>query len=165
MMVSVRKRLPASVVNDCNELIVRHGPNVIRSPDASFMRRVTTAAALPAVVISPRCLVLRTISQSGQPVDRRHVHADTRCPDLSLLNEAGEVTEKLIDAMNPQVTESFGDQPRKHRTKARQQIVDRGSSRRLLRYSCRSDLASAQSARPFSSRFAIWSGIWPELRP
>ena len=31
MMVYFRKRLPESVVNDCNERIVRHGLNVIRS--------------------------------------------------------------------------------------------------------------------------------------
>jgi hypothetical protein len=33
MMVYFRKRLPESVVNDCNERIVRHGLNVIRSAE------------------------------------------------------------------------------------------------------------------------------------
>ncbi len=33
MMVYFRKRLPESVVNDCNEHIVRHGLNVIQSAD------------------------------------------------------------------------------------------------------------------------------------
>jgi IS5 family transposase len=33
MMVYFRKRLPAAVVNDCNERIVRHGLKVIRSSD------------------------------------------------------------------------------------------------------------------------------------
>lgn len=36
---------------------------------------------------------------------------------------AREVTEILIDAMPPQVRESFGDKPRTHRKKARQQFL------------------------------------------
>jgi hypothetical protein len=35
MMVYFHKRLPESVVNECNERIVRHGLNVIRSSDSS----------------------------------------------------------------------------------------------------------------------------------
>jgi hypothetical protein len=47
---------------------------------------------------------------------------DTRHPiDLSLLNEAREVTEILIDAMHPQMIESYGYKPRTHRKRARQQ--------------------------------------------
>jgi IS5 family transposase len=34
MMVYFRKRLPESIVNDCNERIVRHGLNVIRSAES-----------------------------------------------------------------------------------------------------------------------------------
>jgi IS5 family transposase len=34
MMVYFRKRLPDSVLNDCNERIVRHSLNVIRSSDS-----------------------------------------------------------------------------------------------------------------------------------
>ncbi|MBC1262235.1 transposase [Synechococcus sp. BSF8S] len=34
MLVHFRKRLPESVVNDCNERIVRHGQSVIRSSAA-----------------------------------------------------------------------------------------------------------------------------------
>jgi hypothetical protein len=34
MMVYFRKRLPESVVNDCNERIVRHGLHVIRSAES-----------------------------------------------------------------------------------------------------------------------------------
>lgn len=34
MMVYFRKRLPESVVNDCNERIVRHGLSIIRSSEA-----------------------------------------------------------------------------------------------------------------------------------
>jgi hypothetical protein len=35
MVVCFRKRLPESVMNDCNERIVRHGLNVIRSSAAT----------------------------------------------------------------------------------------------------------------------------------
>lgn len=49
---------------------------------------------------------------------------DIRHPtDLSLLNEAREVTEIWIDAMHPQVRERFGHKPRTHRKKARQQFL------------------------------------------
>jgi hypothetical protein len=51
------------------------------------------------------------------PVDIRHP------TDLSLLNEAREVTEILIDAMHAQVRGSFGHKPRTHRRKARQQFL------------------------------------------
>jgi hypothetical protein len=57
-------------------------------------------------------------------IDATCIPADIRYPtDLSLLNEAREVTEKLIDAMHPQVRASFGDKPRTHRKKARQQFL------------------------------------------
>lgn len=49
---------------------------------------------------------------------------DIRYPtDLSLLNEAREVTEILIDAMHPPIRERFGNKPRTHRKKARQQFL------------------------------------------
>jgi transposase, IS5 family len=57
-------------------------------------------------------------------IDATCIPADIRYPtDLSLLNEAREVTEKLIDAMHPQVRASFGDKPRTHRKKARKQFL------------------------------------------
>jgi transposase, IS5 family len=57
-------------------------------------------------------------------IDATCIPADIRYPtDLSLLNEAREVTEKLIDAMHPQVRASSGDKPRTHRKKARQQFL------------------------------------------
>jgi hypothetical protein len=57
------------------------------------------------------------IDATCAPVDIRHP------TDLSLLNEAREVTEILIDAMHPQVRESFGHKPRTHRKQARQQFL------------------------------------------
>jgi len=57
------------------------------------------------------------IDATCAPVDIRHP------TDLSLLNEAREVTEILIDAMHPQVRGSFGHKPRTHRKQARQQFL------------------------------------------
>ncbi len=57
-------------------------------------------------------------------IDATCASVDIRHPtDLSLLNEAREVTEILIDAMHPQVRERFGHKPRTHRKKARQQFL------------------------------------------
>lgn len=57
------------------------------------------------------------IDATCAPVDIRHP------TDLSELNEVREVTEILIDAMHPQVRESFGHKPRTHRKQARQQFL------------------------------------------
>jgi hypothetical protein len=57
------------------------------------------------------------IDATCAPVDIRHP------TDLSLLNEAREVTEIIIDAMHPQIRKSFGHKPRTHRKKARQQFL------------------------------------------
>ena len=50
----------------------------------------------------------------GSPlIDATCVPADIRYPTvLSLLNEAREATEKLIDEMHPQIREIFGPKPR-----------------------------------------------------
>jgi IS5 family transposase len=56
---------------------------------------------------------------------------DIRHPtDLSLLNEAREVTEILIDAMHPQVRKRFGHKQRTHRKQARQQFLDVAKKKR-----------------------------------
>ena len=57
-------------------------------------------------------------------IDATCVPADIRYPtDLSLLNEAREATEKLIDEMHPQIREIFGSKPLTYRHKARQQFL------------------------------------------
>jgi hypothetical protein len=64
-------------------------------------------------------------------IDATCVPADIRYPtDLSLLNEAREVTDKLIDAMHPQVRQSFGEKPRTYRKKARQQFLSIAKKKR-----------------------------------
>jgi IS5 family transposase len=66
-------------------------------------------------------------SQSNQGsllIDASCAPADIRHPtDLSLLNEARELTEALIDAMHSQVRDTFGHKPRTHRKQARQQFL------------------------------------------
>jgi transposase len=124
MMVYFRKRLPESVVNDCNERIVRHGLNVIRSSgsqgpddDNGNGGGSTNPAAQPKPSSQQQNQGSLLIDATCAPVDIRHP------TDLSLLNEAREVTEILIDAMHPQVRESFGHKPRTHRKQARQQFL------------------------------------------
>ncbi len=124
MMVYFRKRLPESVINDCNERIVRHGLSVIQSEtdeehddgdqDGGSARSGTQQGPATKAVSNQGSLL---IDATCAPVDIRYP------TDLSLLNEAREVTEKLIDAMHPQVRETFGFKPRTHRKKARQQFL------------------------------------------
>jgi transposase, IS5 family len=126
MMVYFRKRLPEAVVNDCNERIVRHGLKVIRSSDSQDPgddsgnggdRSASTGE-------QPMPSAHRQPNQGSLLIDATCTPVDIRYPtDLSLLNEAREVTEILIDVMHPQVRESFGHKPRTHRRKARQQFL------------------------------------------
>jgi hypothetical protein len=104
---------------------VRHGLKVIRSSvdddpgddDGSGGGSTSTAdQAQPSPQKQPNQGSL-LIDATCTPVDIRHP------TDLSLLNEAREVTEILIDAMHPQVRERFGHKPRTHRKKARQQFL------------------------------------------
>ena len=125
MMVYYRKRLPESVVNDCNERIVRHGLNVIRSAESLDDEDDGNDSGLPSSDQAEQPGSDKASSNQGTLlIDATCVPADIRYPtDLSLLNEAREVTEKLIDAMHPQVRASFGDKPRTHRKNARQQVL------------------------------------------
>lgn len=124
MMVYFRKRLPEAVINDCNERIVLHGLSVIRSetPEDHDDGDQDGGSASSGTQQKPST---RAVSNQGSLlIDATCAPADIRHPtDLSLLNEAREVTEKLIDAMHPQVRETFGLKPRTHRKKARQQFL------------------------------------------
>ena len=125
MMVYFRKRLPESVVNDCNERIVRHGLNVVCSSaanDHDDESRHGGGAVRPA---DQQIGTKTTQPNYGSLlIDATCVPADIRHPtDLSLLNEARELTETLIDAMHSQVRDAFGHKPRTHRKQARQQFL------------------------------------------
>jgi len=126
MMVYFRKRLPESVVNDCNDRIVRHGLNVINSSaandhdddDGNQGDETGSADIQQTRSDTPRP------NQGSLLIDATCAPADIRHPtDLSLLNEGRELSEMLIDAMHAQVRDAFGHKPRTHRNQARQQFL------------------------------------------
>jgi IS5 family transposase len=112
-------------VNDCNERIVRHGLNVIDSSAATDHDDDSShggGAACPA----DQQIGSNTIrpSRGSLLIDVTCVPADIRHPtDLSLLNEARELTETLIDAMYSQARDAFGHKPPTHRKQSRQQFL------------------------------------------
>ena len=126
IMVDFRKRLPEAVVSDCNERIVRHGLTVIRSSDSQDPGddNGTGGGGSTNPPSQPKPSSQQQPKQGSLLIDATCVPVDIRHPtDLSLLNEAREVTETLIDAMHPQVRESFGHEPPTHRKQARQQCL------------------------------------------
>jgi IS5 family transposase len=125
MMVYFRKRLPEAIVNDCNERIVRHGLNMIRASDAQGPGDDNgSSGGSTSPPDQPTPSSQKQPNQGSLLIDATCAPVDIRHPtDLSLLNEAREVTEILIDAMHPQVRESFGHKPRTHRKQARQQFL------------------------------------------
>ena len=125
MMVYFRKRLPESVVNDCHERIVRHGLNVIHSAASTDQDDDNSHGGGAACPADQQIGSKTTQSNQGSLlIDATCVPADIRHPtDLSLLNEARELTETLIDAMHSQVRDTFGHKPRTHRKQARQQFL------------------------------------------
>jgi hypothetical protein len=100
MMVYFRKRLLESVVNDCKEQIIRHSLAVIQStaskndqdadPGGGAVNSGDQQESRPEVTDNQGSLLN---DATCKPADIRYT------TDLSLLNEAREVTEKLIDAV------------------------------------------------------------------
>ena len=133
MMVNFRKRLPEAVVNDCNERIVRHGLKVIRSSDSQGPGDINgSGGGSTSSAGQPESSSQKQPNQGSLLIDATCAPVDIRHPtDLSLLNVdevlsegvAREATEILIDAMHPQVRESFGHKPRTHRKQARRQFL------------------------------------------
>jgi IS5 family transposase len=125
MMVYFRKRLPESVVNDCNERVVRHGLKVIRSSASTDHDDDSSHGGGPARPADQQIgSNTKRPKQGSLLIDATCVPAAIRYPtDFSLLNEARELTETLIDAMHSQVRESFGHKPRTHRKQAGQQFL------------------------------------------
>jgi hypothetical protein len=126
MMVHFRRRLPAAVVNDCNERIVRHAQQRIDEecqeepddPDDGGESALTSSEA------SSTDPAADNSNQGTLLIDATCVPSDIRHPtDLSLLNEARETTKKLIDEMHRQVRDAYGHKPRTHRRKARRQFL------------------------------------------
>ena len=121
MMVYFRKRLPEAVVNDCNERIVRHGLNLIRASETEEHDQDDSQGGGGSSVCDTEQNISSTKAIDNQgsllidatcaPVDIRYL------TDLSLLNDAREVTEVLIDSMYKIVRESFDHKQRTHRKK------------------------------------------------
>ena len=126
MMVYFRKRLPEAVVNDCNERIVRHGLNLIRASETKEHDQDDSQGGGGSVCDTEQNISsTKAIDNQGSLlIDATCAPVDIRYPtDLSLLNEAREVTEVLIDSMYKTVRESFDHKPRTYRKQARQQFL------------------------------------------
>jgi transposase, IS5 family len=98
------------VVNDHNERIVRHDLNVIR-PAASTDHNDDSSHGGGAARPADQQIGSKTTphNQGSLLIDATCAPADIGHPtDLSLLNEARELTEALIDAMHSQVRDTFG---------------------------------------------------------
>ena len=158
MMVYSRKRLPESLVNACNERIVRHGLNVIRSAAATDHDDDSSHGGGTARPADQQIGSNTTRPNQGSLlIDATCVPADIRHPtDLSLLNEARELTEALIDAMHAQIRDAFGHKPRTHRKKP-------GSS--FYPWPRRRGLESAKSAKRSDSSLVISGEIWSVSMP
>jgi IS5 family transposase len=130
MMAYFRKRLPEAVVNDCNERILHHGLTVIRSSDPQSPGDDDDSGGSTGTSAQPKSSPQKQTNQGSLLIDAACGPVDIRHPtDLSLLNEAREVTEILIDAMHPEIRECFGHKPRTHRKRARQQFLAVAKSR------------------------------------
>ncbi len=130
MMVYFRKQLPESVVNDCNQRIVRHDLNVICSSAANDHDHDGSHGGGAARPVDQQIGSNMTRPNQGSLlIDATCVPADIRHPtDLSLLNKARELTEALIEAMHAQIRDAFGHKPRTYRKQASKQASKQGSS-------------------------------------
>jgi hypothetical protein len=103
MIVYFGKRLPEAVINDCNERIARHGLSVIRSETAEDHDDGDQDGGSTCSCIQLKPSTRAVSNQGSLLIDATCAPADIRHPtDLSILNEACEVTKKLVDAMHPQ---------------------------------------------------------------
>ncbi|WFN57741.1 IS5 family transposase [Synechococcus sp. CCFWC 502] len=118
MMVYFRRRLPEKTINDCNERIVRHGKQQIaQNKQGDNDDPDDGDGSVPAALERPSQDAKAPKRHQGiLLIDATCVPSDIRYPtDLSLLNEARETTEKLIDEMHKQVRDVFGHKPRTNR--------------------------------------------------
>ncbi len=112
------------MINDCNDRIVRHGLIVVRSAESVDDHDDDHGGGSANSDDQQAPTSKGSTNLGSLLIDATCAPADIRHPtDLSLLNEAREVTEKLIDAMHPEVRDAFGHKPRTHRKKARQQFL------------------------------------------
>ena len=127
MLVHFRKRVNLELIGQINEAIVQqHSEN-----DAS--KQEGTAESSDSTDEDNSDDEPPSASNAGQLiVDASCTPADIRYPtDLSLLNEAREHTERIIDLLYAQVREQVTQKPRTYRRKARQQYLPIAKQRRV----------------------------------
>ena len=103
---------------------MRHGLNLIRATETEdHDQDDSQGGGCNGCDIEHKINSKTTLDKQGSLlIDATCAPVDIRYPtDLSLLNEAREVTEVLIDSMYKTVRESFDHKPRTHRKQARQQ--------------------------------------------
>ncbi len=133
MLVHFRKRVKPELIGQINEAIVKpscenDSSKQDSSAEPSIQTRKNNDDDDPP---SP--------PNAGQLiVDASCTPADIRYPtDLSLLNEAREHTERIIDALYRQVQEQVAQKPRTYRHKARQQYLHIAKQRQVKRKALR----------------------------
>ena len=127
MLVHFRKRLNLELIGQINETIVK------TSGENSPPQQETAAASSDSTGKDNDDDEPPSAANAGQLiVDASCTPADIRYPtDLSLLNEAREHTEHIIDLLYAQVREQVSQKPRTYRCKARQQYLHIAKQRQV----------------------------------
>ena len=130
MMVHFRKRLNQQLVGQINEAVVR------QSTENKQPQEVTTNASKPKSNDDDEPPLPPNAGQLI--VDASCAPCDIRYPtDLSLLNQAREHTEAIIDTLYEQVRSAMSQKPRTYRNKARQQYLQVAKQRQVQRKALR----------------------------
>lgn len=127
MLVHFRKRVNLELIGQINEAIVQqHRENEPSQQEG-------TAESSDSTDENNSDDELPSASNAGQLiVDASCTPCDIRYPtDLSLLNEAREDSERIIDLLYAQVREQVAQKPRTYRRKARQQYLPIAKQRRV----------------------------------
>lgn len=128
MLVHFRKRLQRGFIEQINEAVVQQSGEC--PPEQSKEAAATTAN--PGDNDNHDDEPPSDAHRGQLIVDASCTPSDIRYPsDLSLLNEAREQTERIIDALYPQVQERMDKKPRTYRQKARQQYLQIAKQRQV----------------------------------
>jgi hypothetical protein len=148
MLVHFRKRLNRELIGQINEAIVKQSCQN-DSPQQDGSAKPSVGKCEDNDDHEPP-----SSANAGQLiVDASCIPADIRYPtDLSLLNEAREHTEYIIDLLYAQVPEQVAQKPRTYRRKARQQYLHIAKQRQVSRKARRK--AVAQQLRYFRRNLA-----------
>ncbi|GAB4373195.1 MAG: IS5-like element ISLca3 family transposase [Elainellaceae cyanobacterium] len=128
MLVHFRKRVNRELIGQINEAIVKQSDE-----NDSSKQEGTATPSSDSIDENNDDNEPPSASNAGQLiVDASCTPADIRYPtDLSLLNEAREHTEHIIDLLYEQVREQVAPKPRTYRRKARQQYLSIAKQRRV----------------------------------